>query len=1083
MSERAEHGSRLSSEAQSRLESAVARFEDGWQAGTTPSIHDYLPAAGPEREALLAELVHADLEWRLKGRQSVRVESYLKGFPELAGNPAAVLDLIRAEYRFRLRTEPGLKLEEYLTRFPGYRAELQDLFGRHGRAGAGASTLEPTDRGQPNPGSDMPAAVESPAAPTPGRGTRYLARSLHARGGLGEVFVARDVELRRDVALKRIQDRHAGDSESRRRFLLEAEVTGQLEHPGVVPVYGLVEGPDGRPSYAMRFVNGESLQEAIRRFHAAGGPGGDPGRRRRELRELLGRFLAVCNTVAYAHSRGILHRDLKPANVLLGKYGETLVVDWGLAKPFDRDRAGVDEDTLTPTTGQGEEGTQLGQAVGTPAFMSPEQAAGRWDAVGPASDVYSLGATLYALLTGEAPFRGGVREVLDKVQRGEFPPPRQLNRAAPAALQAVCLKAMALRPEDRYAGPLALAADLDRWLADEPVAAYREPVRERLRRWARRHRAAVTAGVALLLTAVAALALGVVLLSREQAETEGQRRQAQEAARRATDQRNLAVKTLKTSLLLHIEMAERGAPRAFMAFAEPFEVFRELDNSGRPARAEYQGALAITETLRTTDPERAGAYRDLSQCLRQLRDLCTPGKRPDRNRLKATQEFFRQTTRLRQLFVGASLVDLATRRQLADSYEMLLLSLFASLNMGTAKPGSWSPFDPQRDSAYREAAGEAIKQRQALILADSGDAQSVRILARRLEEAARKEQAAYHIREAREYLVQCLEARRQLARFGDKAAETRQQQKLREELVRRQLAECDAILRAVDDIDFALAQPEQTALSLLEVRVILLARAGRHADASATTDRLIQLSPKGNPVRRFNLACCHALCAFAVTQGKDPNGLTQEQKVLFDRHGDQAVRLLAGMAKDGLLDYSSWLSLRLAVDPLLNAVRHRDDFKAVAREADRQSNGVAGYLNSLRGQPKEVVTRLLGEFAVSMARAGLHPRASEAAEKLLELNAKDPGHVYRVASVYARCVAAAGAGEAVTKLTAEEERAAREQYAARAGLLLAQLRQTGYFRAGPARARLRDDPALQPLRDRDDFRAILRQIEKDSPDP
>jgi hypothetical protein len=905
------------------------------------------------------------------------------------------------------------------------------------------------------------------------------------------------VELGRDVALKRIQDRHAGDTESRRRFLLEAEVTSRLEHPGVVPVYGLVEGPDGLPCYAMRLVAGESLQEAIRRFHAVSGPGCEPGRRRLELRELLGRFLAVCNTVAYAHSRGILHRDLKPANVMLGKYGETLVVDWGLAKPFDRDRAGVEETTLAPTTGEGEEGTQLGQVVGTPPFMSPEQAAGRWDAVGPASDVYSLGATLYALLTGEAPYRGTPREILDRVQRGEFSPPRQQNRAVPPALQAVCFKAMALRPEDRYATPLALAADVEHWLADEPVTAYPEPLGERLRRGARRHRGAVTAGVALLLTVVAALGLGILLLSREQAETEDQRRQAEqarnlaqrkevaarEAERRATDQRNLAVKTLKASLLLHIEMAESAAPQTMNPDTERLLASVEFDLSSRPARAEYQGALGIAETLRTTDPQHARVYYELGLCLQRLRDLSTAGQRSQQEPIAATQEFLRETSKLRRLLAGAGIADLPAHRRLAASYELCLLSSFLHTDLPIDVPGGWSLHNPRHLNAYREAVGEAVKQRQALIQADPGDAQSLRALAGLLEGAARREQQGYHIREARVFLAQGLEMRQRLARLGDKAAGTREQQTLREKWLSSELAACDAVLRVVDDIEFALAQPRQTAISLLEARVILLAQAGRHQDASATTDKLLQLAPKGNPLRRFNLACCHALCASAMAQGKGPDRLSRDQRKLFDSHGDRAVQLLAEMAKDGLLDYSSFLLPRLRADPLLSAVRHRDDFRAVLREADRQSKGVAGYLNSLRGQPKELVARSLGEYAVWMAKAGSHSQAREAAEKLLELDSKDPGHIYQVACVYGRCIGAVASGEAVVKLTEAEARAAREQYAARAGTLLAQLHQAGYFRAGPARARLLNDPVLQPLRDRDDFRALLRQIETDSPAP
>src|SRR5262249_8616532 len=155
----------------------------------------------------------------------------------------------------------------------------------------------------------------------------------HASGGLGQVSVALDRELNREVALKAIRPEHADDPESRARFLLEAEVTGRLEHPGIVPVYGLGCDAVGRPFYAMRFVRGQSLKEAIEQFHEKeGGLERDRKQGSLRLRALLNRFVAVCNVVAYAQSRGVVHRDLKPSNILLGAYGETLVVDWGLAK-------------------------------------------------------------------------------------------------------------------------------------------------------------------------------------------------------------------------------------------------------------------------------------------------------------------------------------------------------------------------------------------------------------------------------------------------------------------------------------------------------------------------------------------------------------------------------------------------------------------------------------------------------------------------------------------------------------------------------------------------------------------------------
>ena len=276
----------------------------------------------------------------------------------------------------------------------------------------------------------------------------------------------------------------------------------------------------------MRLVKGESLKEAIERFHAAEAGGtGDPRRWNLELRQLLNRFVAVCNVVAYAHSRGVIHRDLKPANIMLGPYGETLVVDWGLAKVVGRGEAaapaGAVEATLQPASGSGSSETLPGTALGTPAYMSPEQAEGRLEQVGPLSDVYSLGATLYCLLTGKPPIdETDVGAALRRVQRGEFPPPRAVNPRVPRALEAICLKAMALRPEERYASPRALADDLEHWLADEPVAVYREPLTTRLTRWGRRHRTAAVGIGALLVTAVAALAISTVLIGSEQARTQ-----------------------------------------------------------------------------------------------------------------------------------------------------------------------------------------------------------------------------------------------------------------------------------------------------------------------------------------------------------------------------------------------------------------------------------------------------------------------------------------------------------------------------------------------------------------------------------
>jgi serine/threonine protein kinase len=346
----------------------------------------------------------------------------------------------------------------------------------------------------------------SPGVPT-SAGGRFRILRPHAKGGLGEVFVARDEELHREVALKQIQETHADNPQSRSRFVLEAEITGGLEHPGIVPVYGLGTYDDGRPFYAMRFIKGDSLKDAIERYHGTDGNGLEPGERSLEFRKLLGRFVDVCNAIAYAHSRGVLHRDLKPGNIMLGPYGETLVVDWGLAKPVGRPEKELGaEATLRPPSASGSAQTQAGAALGTPAYMSPEQAAGKLDDLGPASDVYSLGATLYCLLTGKPPVHElDLATAISKVQAGDIRRPRDVNPEVPRALEAVCLRAMSLWPKGRYQSPRELADDIEHWLADEPVSTYREPSWERFRRWRRRHSRLIGGSLAAMVTAILAM--------------------------------------------------------------------------------------------------------------------------------------------------------------------------------------------------------------------------------------------------------------------------------------------------------------------------------------------------------------------------------------------------------------------------------------------------------------------------------------------------------------------------------------------------------------------------------------------------
>jgi hypothetical protein len=330
-----------------------------------------------------------------------------------------------------------------------------------------------------------------------------------------------------------------------------------------VPVYALGVDRQGRPFYAMRRIQGQTLSAAIDEYHQPppkdkalapvlrGEGGGEGHSSPARLRELLRRFVAICQTVAYAHARGVLHRDLKPSNVMLGDFGETLVLDWGLAKPVaggqtvtrsasergacQTEQSPSDDGAAEPLS-QRPDLTAPGTQPGSPPYMALEQAEGDLQAIGPATDVYGLGAILYHVLTGSAPYSGKSRaEIIEKVRSGPPRKPTAINATVPRPLEATCLKAMARAPADRYPDPLALAGDVQNWLDDEPVSAYPERIRERAFRWIRHHPQAAVASVVCLLSLSTAAAVGTVVVQRERARTSAALQLAAEYAQQAKD--------------------------------------------------------------------------------------------------------------------------------------------------------------------------------------------------------------------------------------------------------------------------------------------------------------------------------------------------------------------------------------------------------------------------------------------------------------------------------------------------------------------------------------------------------------------
>ncbi|MFM7289753.1 MAG: serine/threonine-protein kinase, partial [Planctomycetia bacterium] len=343
------------------------------------------------------------------------------------------------------------------------------------------------------------------------------------RGGLGDIYEASDRGTGRSLAVKFLNDWALDQPACREAFSFEAKVTSQLEHPNIVPVYFTGNTDDGRPFYAMRLIPGRTLAAAIAEFHDRRAEGGhDTVRQAARYRELLGQFALVCKAIAFAHDRGVIHRDIKPANVMLGRFGEVVVLDWGLATRIDRDdraRSSGEQSIVMPTVAIGpEQGDDQPAAAkrglsGTPAYMSPEQHDGARH-VGAPSDVYGLGATLYHILTGQPPFDGELPAIREQAVAGRVMPPSRVKKGVSRAIESVCLKAMARDPADRYESPLELAHDVDNYLADLPVSSYREPLPRKVARWTRRHRRVTQMSVATLVLLLLMAGLSAALLRR-----------------------------------------------------------------------------------------------------------------------------------------------------------------------------------------------------------------------------------------------------------------------------------------------------------------------------------------------------------------------------------------------------------------------------------------------------------------------------------------------------------------------------------------------------------------------------------------
>jgi serine/threonine protein kinase len=489
-----------------RLLAAVGRFDEAWANGQRPMVESHLPLPGPERDDLLPHLVAVELERRCTAGEAILVEAYLARFPSLTEQPAAVVELLAIEYRHR---RPPPTTDELQRRFPEY---VSALAVRLGTASTTPPAAAESESDKPHAAAADQAKVADGALPViPG----YEILKELGHGGMGVVYLAWQTSLKRLVALKRIRVGDQAGQGARARFRTEAEAVARLQHPNIVQIHEIGEA-EGAPFFSLEYVEGGSLADYLR-----GKP--QPSLPAAALVETLARAMH------HAHERGILHRDLKPGNVLLSfsreseKEDATLtkrvassfsdsrlneyvpkITDFGLAKLVDVE--------------QGQ--TQSGEIMGTAAYVSPEQAMGKTRRVGSATDVYSLGAILYELLTGRPPFLAATMfDAMVELMSREPLPPRRLQAAIPRDLETICLKCLEKEPGRRYASAAALAEDLRRYQAGEPIAARPIGRLERGWRWCRRNPvvAGLVAAVALSLCGGTAIATWQAMVARTEA--------------------------------------------------------------------------------------------------------------------------------------------------------------------------------------------------------------------------------------------------------------------------------------------------------------------------------------------------------------------------------------------------------------------------------------------------------------------------------------------------------------------------------------------------------------------------------------
>ena len=503
-------------------------------------------------------------------------------------------------------------------------------------------------------GQGAAAATDGPAAsvselPTRHRGSHSITRFL-AEGGLGKIFVAQDKRLEREVVMKTIRFTAKRESEAIVRFEREARINAQLEHPNIVPIYQAgTNEEDGQPYYTMKFIRGCEFKELIDDYHNNSADSDDD--RTMELRRLLTLFVNACHAISYAHDRGVVHRDIKPENIAVGEFEELLVLDWGIAKVLNEPESG-DQRQVMLGPNDSLEKTQQGRIAGTPAYMAPEQAAGQNDRVGPAADVYALGGVLFRILTGKTPHRRlqehsqaevsrwtkrkqtdrtsmlsdsitrdnsteNTIDLLMRIQDGVIAAPRDINPNAPAALAAVCQKAMELDPAQRYRNTAQLAQEINCWLADEPVAAFPDPWSTRVRRWMRRHQTLVVGTAATVAATVIGLIAIVFVVTNANAQLDNKNHQL-DRLNSSLKKSNNAERAARQQALRHLKDARISADAWLLDLSGDLQNYPGLETARQRLLKKATTYYESFTSKPTSDPQLRIEY---ARCQMRLGDV------------------------------------------------------------------------------------------------------------------------------------------------------------------------------------------------------------------------------------------------------------------------------------------------------------------------------------------------------------------------------------------------------------------------------------------------------------------------------